>query len=41
MHLLKFYFEGDTMTKDPKILILTGSYGNGHLKVSKTLKEVF
>ena len=29
------------MTKDPKILILTGSYGNGHLKVSKTLKEVF
>lgn len=24
-----------------KILILTGSYGNGHLKVSKTLKEAF
>ena len=29
------------MSKDPKILILTGSYGNGHLKVSKTLKEIF
>lgn len=29
------------MTKDPKILILTGSYGNGHLRVSKTLKDTF
>ena len=29
------------MTKDLKILILTGSYGNGHLKVSNTLKENF
>ncbi len=23
------------MKKDPKILLLTGSYGNGHLRVSK------
>ncbi|RDW15606.1 MGDG synthase family glycosyltransferase [Oceanobacillus chungangensis] len=29
------------MIKNSKILILTGSYGNGHLKVSKTLKETF
>lgn len=36
-----FYYEGDTVTKSPKILILTGSYGNGHLKVSNTLREVF
>lgn len=36
-----FYYEGDTVTKRPKILILTGSYGNGHLKVSNTLREEF
>lgn len=29
------------MKKDPKILLLTGSYGNGHLRVSTTLKEAF
>ena len=29
------------MTENPKILILTGSYGNGHLKVTNTLKEIF
>ncbi|CAM5205779.1 Monogalactosyldiacylglycerol synthase OS=Ureibacillus acetophenoni OX=614649 GN=SAMN05877842_11151 PE=3 SV=1 [Ureibacillus acetophenoni] len=29
------------MTWNPKILILTGSYGNGHLKVTKTLKDMF
>ena len=29
------------MKKDPKILLLTGSYGNGHLRVSNTLKEAF
>ncbi|WP_339229333.1 glycosyltransferase [Oceanobacillus sp. FSL K6-2867] len=27
------------MIQNSRILILTGSYGNGHLKVSKTLKE--
>ena len=37
----KFYFKGDTMTKDLKILKLTGSYGNRHLKVSNTLNENF
>ncbi|RDW16958.1 diglucosyl diacylglycerol synthase [Oceanobacillus arenosus] len=29
------------MIKNSKILILTGSYGNGHLKVSKTLQDTF
>lgn len=29
------------MEKDLKILLLTGSYGNGHLKVSNTLKKTF
>ncbi len=29
------------MTCNPKILLLTGSYGNGHLKVTKTLKDMF
>nr|WP_106781723.1 glycosyltransferase [Lysinibacillus timonensis] len=29
------------MTWNPKVLLLTGSYGNGHLKVTKTLKEMF
>lgn len=29
------------MIQKARILILTGSYGNGHLKVSKTLKETF
>ncbi|KGR91747.1 hypothetical protein CD30_03990 [Ureibacillus massiliensis 4400831 = CIP 108448 = CCUG 49529] len=29
------------MTWNPKILLLTGSYGNGHLKVTKTLKDMF
>lgn len=34
-------YEGDIVEKKLKVLLLTGSYGNGHLKVSNTLKETF
>jgi processive 1,2-diacylglycerol beta-glucosyltransferase len=29
------------MTVSPKVLLLTGSYGNGHLQVTKTIKKTF
>lgn len=38
-HTYTSFLKGDLMIQNSRILILTGSYGNGHLKVSKTLKE--
>lgn len=41
MKTMDFMCEGDIVERDLKILLLTGSYGNGHLKVSNTLKNTF
>jgi processive 1,2-diacylglycerol beta-glucosyltransferase len=34
-------YGGDFMEKHLKVLILTGSYGNGHLQVTKSLQQMF
>lgn len=38
---MQFICEGGIVEKKMRILLLTGSYGNGHLKVSNTLKKAF
>ena len=31
----------DLFDKNPKVLILTAHYGNGHVQVAKTLEQTF